>query len=124
MANDDLIKEYEELFQMHADKLPHSSTKENPKMEYHTLADGVLWEDEGLIDDEYDDLDLENPFRFVIHYRTFLITNEGEPAELSKRVYELAKMYFPNWIGFTKSRCEYNATLAHRIARIDKLFNE
>lgn len=119
MTIDEAIKDYEELFNAHKDKLPKVSTIDSPKMEYHVMADAVFWEDEGI--DNEDELNLENPFRSVIHYRTSLLTGQGEPNELSERVYALAKRYFPNWIGFQENRCTFNAELADRIARIRKV---
>jgi hypothetical protein len=38
-----------------------------------------------------------------------------------KSVFEMAKKYFPNWIGFDKSRCSYNSELRDRILRIKKV---
>lgn len=85
-------------------------------MEYNVLADGVAWEDEGLFDC---DPDLGNAFRSVIHYRTGLITGNTEGVD--KRYFELAKKYFPDWIGFNEDRCSYNAEHADRIRRIRKV---
>ncbi|NQZ34669.1 MAG: hypothetical protein HRT58_03355 [Crocinitomicaceae bacterium] len=87
-------------------------------MEYHALAGAVLWEDEGLTKCHPD---LENVFRYVIHYRTSLITGETNTSNSDKRYYELAKKYFPKWIGFDISRCSFNAERSDRIKRIRKV---
>lgn len=84
-------------------------------MNYHTLADGVVWEDEGLYECHPD---LANAFRLVINYRTGLILNEIDETKssnsLNKRIFETAKKYFPDWIGFQKARCTYNVILSDR----------
>lgn len=87
-------------------------------MEYHVLADGVFWDDEGLREIEWE---LSNAFRFVINFRTKLITNSNEPNEFYQQIYKLAQRYFPNWIGFKKERCSHNEELAERIERIRKV---
>jgi len=38
-----------------------------------------------------------------------------------KKIFEMAKKHFPNWIGFDKSRCSYDSELADRIMRIRKV---
>lgn len=112
------------VFKKYGNKLPTKSNLENPKMEYHVLADAVVWEDEGI------DLchhKLENALRFALNYRTNLITTENfEPEDrnsekINKQVFELAKKYFPNWIGFNDDRCSYNPELSDRIQRIRKV---
>jgi hypothetical protein len=113
--NQNILNDYESIFKTQSDLLPTASHIQHPKMEYHALADGVYWEDEGLDDEDHD---LENPFRFVIHHRTHLITQYTQTNVLSESVYHLAKKYFPNWIGFKEDRCSYNAALAERIRRI------
>ena len=114
------LKDCEELFLKNQDFLPESSNIENPKMQYHVLADGVFWEDEGFNEM---DRNLSNVFRIVINYRTDLITNASKPNQLYQRVFELAKRYYPNWVGFKEERRVYNENLAKRIERIRKVSN-
>ena len=85
-------------------------------MEYHALADAIVWEDEGL---DNCHSDLENMFRHVIHYRTGLIT--GDHSGTDKRYFVLAKKYFPDWIGFNLDRCSFNPEHSDRIRRIRKV---
>jgi len=106
----------EKIFQDFQGTLPETSSIENPKMEYHVLADGVFWSDEGIIKCHYD---LSNAFRLVINYRTSLLISSKDIR--FKEVFELAQKYFPNWIGFKKSRCEYNEEIANRIQRIRRV---
>lgn len=105
-------------FKRHRNSLPEKSCLSNPKMEYHALANAVLWTDEGLTECHPN---LENAFRFVLYYRTNLITGKTNTGNSDKRYFELAKRYFPKWIGFESSRCSYNAERSHRIERIRKV---
>jgi hypothetical protein len=106
------------IFRKYQNSLPEKSDVLTPKMEYHALADAIFWEDEGLIGCHSD---LDNAFRFVIHYRTALVTGENISENTDKRYFNLAKKYFPKWIGFETSRCSYNAQHADRIKRIRKV---
>lgn len=36
-------------------------------------------------------------------------------------MFKLAKIHFPDWIGFDSERCSYNPELANRILRIQKV---
>lgn len=102
-------------------------------MDYHGLAGGVVWEDEGLNECHPD---LENAFRLLINHRTDLIVNETietrSSNRLNRQIFNTAKQYFPDWIGFQKARCTYNSELSDRIkrirkvseSRIDRLINE
>ena len=132
MKHKDLIQKYEKVFKAHKDRLTTTSKVSNPKMEYHTMADAIFWEDEGLREWGFE---LENSLRHVINYRTTLITeakHDVKNEDLNRYIFELAKVYFPDWIGFQEARCSYNAQLASRIKRIrkvsnwkiEKLFNE
>ena len=106
------------IFKKHRNTLPIKSDLSNPNMEFHAMANAVLWEDEGLIECHPD---LENVFRYVIYYRTSLITGETNTDTADKQYFELAKKYFPKWIGFDSSRCSYNAERSDRIKRIRKV---
>ena len=106
------------VFHKYRNSLPNETSNLNPKMHYHVFADAVYWEDERIRHPE-----LENLFRDVLHHRTALIagTKKSEQNQQSRKVYGLAKKYFPNWIGFQPARSSYNAELAHRISRIRKV---
>lgn len=111
-------------FMAYKNSLPTTSQLENPKMEYNVMADAVAWEDEGLTTCHPD---LGNAFRFVIYYRTFLIVNESalskthDSMKFDKQIFELAKKYFPDWIGFNSERCTYKVELSDKIKRIRKV---
>lgn len=119
------------MFKRYRNSLPTKTNLSNPKMDYHILADAVVWEDEGIGECHPD---LENAFRYVLNYRTNLISKEFFKNEqnLSRRTFELAKKYFPDWIGFHRDRCSYSPELSERILRIrnvaewkiDKLMNK
>lgn len=112
------------VFKKYKNSLPTKSVSENPKMDYHVLADAVVWNDEGI---EKCNPKLENALRYALNYRTDLIVEENFKNKkenlnsTGKRTFELAKKYFPNWIGFDKNRCEYNPELSERIKRIRKV---
>tara|TARA_R110001632_G_scaffold221815_1_gene352575 strand:+ start:6659 stop:7093 length:435 start_codon:yes stop_codon:yes gene_type:complete len=111
-------------FRKYKDSLPTKSDSENPKFDYHVLADAIIWEDEGI---EKCNPKLENALRYALNYRTNLIANKGFEAKndnsekIGKRTFKLAKNYFPNWIGFNENRCTYNSELSDRIKRIRKV---
>jgi hypothetical protein len=113
--------------------LPRESNIENPKIKYHTLADAIVWEDEGI---EICHPKLENALRYALNYRIYLI--EIRDYEQKKHInsieywtYKQVQKYYPNWIGFTRNRNSYNAKISERIKRlkkvskwkIDKMFN-
>ena len=107
--------------------LPTESKIINPKMEYETISGAFIWEDEGLW--ELRNNQLKDAFKYVINHRMKLIVGRDSDVEVmrsknfDKRIFEMAKKYFPNWIGFEKSRCSYNSELADRILRIKKVEN-
>ena len=111
-------------FTKYQNSLPTESGIANPKMDYHVLADAVVWEDEGI---DKCNPKLENALRYALNYRTNLIVdkNFGDSKRNSNnrggRTYKLAKKYFPNWVGFEKSRCSYNPELSERIKRTRKV---
>jgi len=112
------------VFRKNKNSLPTQSVSEKPKMNYHVLADAVVWNDEGI---EKCDPELENALRYALNYRTNLIVDENfvikkkNSKRIEKRTFELAKKYFPDWIGFERNRCEYNSELSDRIKRIRKV---
>lgn len=112
------------VFKKYKNSLPTKSVSETQKMDYHILADAVVWNDEGI---EKCNPELENTLRYALNYRTNLIVDEDfgikkeNSNSIGKRTFELAKKYFPNWIGFEKERCEYNPELSERIKRIRKV---
>lgn len=111
-------------FRKYKNTLPTQSDSENPKTDYHVLADAIVWEDEGI---EMCNPKLENALRYALNYRTNLITNENfeiqkeNSKNIGKLTFKLAKIYFPNWIGFNENRCSYNSELSDRIKRIRKV---
>ena len=112
------------IFKKYKNSLPTCSQLENPKMDYHILADAVVWEDEGI---ENSPSELENMLRYVINYRKNLIVYQNFESEkealkaIGRKEFELAKKYFPNWIGFHHKRCSYHPELSERIQRIRKV---
>lgn len=112
------------VFRKFKDSLPTKSDFENPKFDYHALADAIVWEDEEI---EKCNPKLENALRYALNYRTNLIantdfeTNNANSGKIEKRTFKLAKKYFPNWIRFNESRCSYNSELSDRIKRIRKV---
>jgi len=112
------------VFKKYKNSLPIKSVSETQKMDYHVLADAVVWNDEGI---EKCNPELENALRYALNYRTNLIVEKNYEIKkensynIGKRTFKLAKKYFPEWIGFEKSRCEYNLELSERIKRIRKV---
>lgn len=114
------------IFYANRSKLPTTSDNVNPKMEYEVWSGDFIWEDEGLWELPHK---LAQAFRPVLHYRTYLVigpeNNFGihDSKMFNKYVFKLAKFYFPNWIGFEKSRCSYSPELSNRMVRIIKVSN-
>lgn len=87
------------------------------KMEYYFFQDVIGWEDEGI--QEFHP-DLANMFSFVLAYRTYLIETPSSNVKgnrFNKWTFNLAKKYFPDWIGFQDERCSFNPEYADRIQR-------
>ena len=111
-------------FIIHKGKLPTKSEMSNPKMEYESFSGAFIWEDEGLWETNHL---LADAFKYVIHYRMTLIVGSKNDVgvmrskKFDKQIFEMAKKYFPNWIGFDVSRCSYNTDVADRIMRIRKV---
>ena len=121
------VKVFKKIFQDFSGTLPNKVEKNTSEMKYHLLADGVYWTDEGIEEAHWE---LSNIFRFVLNYRTTLLTGEG--SSKCRSVYFLARKFFPDWVGFQKERTTYNEEYAERIRRlrkvsqykIEKLFKE
>lgn len=115
------------IFIKNKETLPTESKIINPKMEYETISGAFIWEDEGLW--ELRNHHLQDAFKYVINHRMKLIVGPDSDVgvmrskNVDKRIFEMAKKYFPNWIGFENSRCSYNSKLADRILRIKKVEN-
>ena len=123
------------IFRKYRNSLPTRFNNPKPKLEYEALAQAFYWEDEGLLEAPYH---LGQAFRYVIVHRTqLLVGNECDAGcLLSKRfdriLFNRAKKYFPDWIGFQDSRCTPNPELANRLMRIrvvaewqmDKMFDD
>lgn len=112
------------LFLKYRNSLPTTSEIENPKMEHELFSGTFFWEDEGLQVANYQ---LGNAFKSVLAHRMKLIAGESydlgqfKSDRFNKRIFIIAKRYFPNWIGFQESRCNYNPELAKRMMRIQKV---
>ncbi|MAW97060.1 MULTISPECIES: hypothetical protein [unclassified Leeuwenhoekiella] len=110
------------VFKKYRNSLPTTTAYDNLKPKYHILAGSLVWEDEGIAECHPK---LGNAFRYVLRYRTYLISRELSDTKntnkRNKQTFELAKKYFPNWVGFDKSRCTYNAELVDRLKRFQKV---
>lgn len=112
-------------FLISKEELPTKSKIINPKMEYEGGSGAFIWDDEGLWDlkNHY----LVNAFRYVINHRMKLIVGSENDVgfmrsyNFDKQIFEMAKRFYPEWIGFDESRCSYNQELAERIIRIKKI---
>ena len=108
----------------HKNSLPKEVSVSSPKMKTEGMSWAVYWEDEGISNPSYN---LTRAFIYVIHYRTSLIVgSKGRigsygPKHFNKLMFKLAKIHFPDWIGFYSERCSYNPELANRILRIQKV---
>lgn len=113
-------------FLLHRNTLPIASSLENPKMQYEVFSGAFIWEDEGLWEAHYQ---LADAFKYVIHQRMKLIVGPNNDVgvfrsvKFDQQIFNMAKRFFPCWIGFEDSRCSYNPELAHRIMRIKKVEN-
>lgn len=107
------------------ESLPTSTNIAHPKMQYEIMSGAFIWEDEGLW--ECKNQQLMEAFKYVINHRMKLIVGPNNEVEymhsydFDKQIYDLAKRFFPKWIGFDQSRCSYNKDLAKRIMRIHKV---
>ena len=112
------------VFLKHQNSLPTRSDITNPKLEYEALAQAFYWDDEGLNDAHYP---LSMAFRYVIVHRTQLLVGDLFDAgflqskKFDKQIFDMAKKYFPDWVGFQPSRCSFNPELASRMQRIRKV---
>ncbi|VXB76577.1 conserved hypothetical protein [Flavobacterium sp. 9AF] len=105
--------------------LPTVSEMITPKMKYEILSGSFIWEDEGLW--EHRNHHLQNAFKYVIKHRMNLLVGPDNDVghmrskSFDKKIFKMAKKYFPNWIGFQESRCRYNPEIAEKILRIKKV---
>jgi hypothetical protein len=112
-------------FLRNKETLPTESKTINPKIEYEIMSGAFIWEDEGLW--EHRNHYLQDAFIYVINHRMKLIAGQDNDIgvirskNFDKKIFMMAKKYFPHWIGFNESRCSYNSELAHRIFRIKKV---
>lgn len=105
--------------------LPTKSETINPKMKFEVMSGSIYWEDEGLW--ELRNHHLQDAFKYVINHRMNLVVGPNSDVgvmrskSFDKSIFEMAKRFFPDWIGFEKSRCSYNSELEDRILRIKKV---
>ncbi len=114
------------VFVNNRNKLPTKSTIDNPKMEIEGLTQAFIWEDEGLW--EFNKTrHLPQAFKPVIVHRTSLVLGPENDSgflyskRFDRQIFNMAKRYFPDWIGFHKSRCSYSPEVADRMIRIKKV---
>lgn len=104
------------------DTLPSESNISTPKLEYEVFSGSFIFEDEGLW--ELRNQHLQDAFKYVVNHRMKLIVGKDHElgvmrsSQFDESIYKMAKKWFPNWIGFHKSRCSYNSDYATRILRI------
>ena len=60
-------------------------------------------------------------FKSIVELRAMLDEKSISTSELIQESFELAKKYFPKWIGFESSRCSFDAERSDRIKRIRKV---
>lgn len=113
------------IFIRNKESLPTASTMSHPKMKIEGLSWAFTWEDEGLW--ELRNHRLQDAFKYVIHHRMKLVvgpTNDVgvmRSKTFDKQIFNMAKRFFPDWIGFDVSRCSYNLEIADRMMRIRKV---
>lgn len=113
------------VFMRNKEILPTESKINNPKMKYEVMSGAIYWEDEGLM--ELRNHYLQDAFKYVLNHRMKLIVGpdneEGfmRSKNFDASIFEMAKKYFPNWIGFDTSRCSYNSEFRDRIIRMKKV---
>ena len=96
-------------------------------MEYEIFSGAFIWEDEGLWDCK--NHHLLDAFKYVINHRMKLIVGPDNDVgymrsyAFDKKIFDMAKRFHPDWIGFDTSRCSYNQELTERIIRIKKVAN-
>ncbi|WP_299766165.1 hypothetical protein [uncultured Dokdonia sp.] len=112
-------------FLKNKNSLPTKSKIIHPKMEHEGMSGAFIWEDEGLWDIR--NHHLSDAFKYVIHHRMTLVVGPENDVgvmrskKFDKRIFEMAKRYYPNWIGFDEARCSYNPEIADRMMRIRKV---
>lgn len=116
---------YWQVFRRNRNCLPTKSFSAPLEVKYEIMSGSFFWEDEGLF--EIENHHLANAFRHVICHRMLLLVGTevyGGPlvsAAYDKRIFKMAKRYFPDWIGFDPPRCSYNPELVQRMRRIEKV---
>ncbi len=78
------------VFKKYKNSLPTKSVSETQKMDYHILADAVVWNDEGI---EKCKPELENALRYALNYRTNLIVEKNYEIK-TKNSYSIGKRTF------------------------------
>lgn len=113
---DEYLLRHQKVFEEYKNHTLPNSPEKDAKIQYHVMADGIFWDDEGIKDLGSK---LGNSFRGVLHHRTSLLT--GNPEQNYVEVYNLAKKYFPKWIGFSEQRTTYCPELTDSIERTRKV---
>ena len=77
-------------------------------MGYDACADAFFWTDELPKKLNWD---ARNSLRPVLHYRTCLLVGNEQDKEQWQEFWDVARESFPNWVGFSDSRCKPNERL-------------
>lgn len=112
------------ILRKYTNSLPTTSNIEHPKMEYEGMSGSFIWEDEGLWEVNHR---LADAFKSVIHQRMKMVIGPENDVgvmhskKFDKSIFNIAKKYYPNWIGFREDRCTYHPEIAERMMRILKV---
>ena len=112
------------IFILNKNSLPTNSNNPQAKMEYEGMSGAFIWEDEGLWKANHK---LQGVFAPVLSHRMQLLVGQENDLgffrskKFDKQIYQMAKKYFPKWIGFQESRNTFNTEIADRILRVKKV---
>lgn len=118
MSFDGLLQELPKISDL-MNKLTREETGE-PK--YDIMSDLLFW------DDEVPDRKLRKPkkafwaLKLVMRFRTTLIL--GSPDNRFLELWETARSLFPQWVGFTATRCKPDTKLAETYEKLKHAADE